>query len=75
MFIVCCAKRFLLVQTGFKAQKCKIEESITNPANGKHRILMDYLKYHFDVNYIDHFWCSAKKLACENCNYTLDDLR
>ena len=36
---------------------------------------MYYPKYHCKLNHIEHFWCSAKKWARENCNYTLDDLR
>ena len=36
---------------------------------------MYYPKYYCKHNHIEHFWCSAKKWACENCNYTLDDLR
>ena len=36
---------------------------------------MYYPKYHCELNHIEHFWCSAKKWARENCNYTLDDLR
>ena len=36
---------------------------------------MYYPKYHCKLNHIEHFWCSAKKWARENCNYTLDDLQ
>ena len=67
--------RLLSVQPDFKEQKCEIEESITNAANGKHHIVMYYPKYHCELNHIEHFWCSAKKWARENCQYTLDDLR
>lgn len=44
-------------------------------ANGKHHLVMYSPKYHCELNHIEHFWCSAKKWARENCNYTLDDLR
>ena len=75
MFIVCCVKRLLFVPEDYKAQKCEVEESITNLANNKHHIMMCYPKYHCELNNILHFWCSAKKLACENCNYTLNHLQ
>ena len=75
MFIICYIKRFLSVQEDFKVQKYKIKKSITNSANDKHNIVIYFPKYHFVLNLIEHFWCNAKKLASENCNYTLDDLR
>ena len=75
MFIVCFSKRLFSVQKDFKVYKCEIKESITNSTNGKHHIMMYYSKYHFELNHIEHFWCNAKKCICENCNYTLDDLR
>lgn len=57
------------------AQKCEIEESITQSTNGKHHIVLYYPKYHCKLNHIEHFWCSAKQWARENCQYSLDDLR
>lgn len=54
---------FLSIQPDFHEQKCKIEESITNAANRKHHIVMYYLKYYCELNYIEHFWFSAKKWA------------
>ena len=74
MLLACCAKRLLLVQPDFQAQKFEIEESITGLPNGKHHIVMYYLKYHSKLNHMEHFWCSTKKWAQENCQYTLDDL-
>ena len=35
---------------------------------------MYYSKYHFELNYIEYFWYSAKKWAQENYNYLLDNL-
>ena len=75
MLLVCCAKRFLLVQPDFQAQKCEIEEFVTGSPHGKHHIMMYYPKYYYKLNYIEYFWCSAKKWVQENCHYTLDDLR
>ncbi len=32
--------------------------------------------HHYSTEvHIEHFWCSAKKLARDNCQYTLEDLR
>lgn len=71
----CCARRLLSVQPDFLSQKCEIEESITQSKDGKHHFVMYYPKYHCELNHIEHFWCSAKQWARENCHYTLDDLR
>ena len=53
----------------------EIEESICQSANGKHHLVMYYPKYLCELNHIEHFWCSAKKWARENCNYSLEGLR
>ena len=71
----CCARRLLSVQPDFKEQRCEIEESICRSPNGKHHLVMYYPKYHCELNHIEHFWCSAKKWARENCNYSLEGLR
>lgn len=60
------------MQPDFLAQKCQIEESIKGYINGTHHIVMYYPKYHCELNHIEHFWCSCKQNACENCEYTLD---
>ena len=31
-------------------------------------------KYHFELNYIEHFWCNVKKWTRKNCQYTFEDL-
>lgn len=71
--LACCARCLLFAQPDFKAQKCDIKESITQSVNEKHHLVMYYPKYYCELNYIEHFWCSAKKWACKNCNYTLKD--
>lgn len=56
-----CARHLLPVQLDFIFQKCKIERSITNLANKKHHLVMQYPKYYSKLNYIKHFCCNAKK--------------
>ena len=70
----CCACRLLLVQPDFVSQKCEIKESIIKSINRTYHLVMYYPKYHCELNYIEHFWFSAKKWVRKNCNYSLDDL-
>ena len=70
----CCAHRLLSVQPDFMSQKCEIEESIIKSTNEKHYLMMYYPKYYCKLNHIKHFWCSARKWARNNYNYSLDDL-
>ena len=66
---------FFQFRTILRHKKCKIEEFITHLLNGNHHIVMYYPKYHCKLNHIKHFWCSVKKWARKNYNYTLDDIR
>lgn len=63
------------MQPDFVAQKCQIEESIQSSKDGIHHMVIYYPKYHCELNHIEHFWCSAKQNARENCEYTLDALQ
>ena len=51
----------LSVQPDFVSQKCEIVESITKSTNGKHHLVIYYLKYYCELNHIEHFWYNAKK--------------
>lgn len=68
-----CAHRLLSVQPYFASQKYEIDELIIKSANKKHYLVIDYLKYHYELNHIEHFWYNAEKWAWENCNYSLDN--
>lgn len=73
--IGCCARRLLSVQPDFSSQKCEIEESISNSLYGRYHLVLYYPKYHCELNYIEHFWCSAKQHARFECEYSLNALR
>ncbi|RPB00938.1 hypothetical protein L873DRAFT_1626525, partial [Choiromyces venosus 120613-1] len=34
-----------------------------------------YPKFHCEINFIEHFWCSAKYYTRENYQYSLEGLR
>ena len=42
---------------------------------GKHYIIIYYVKYHCELNHIEQICYGAKKWACENWNYILDNLK
>jgi hypothetical protein len=69
----CCARRLLSLQPDFMAQRCEIEE-ILEAEPHQHKVLY-YPKFHCELNHIEYFWCHSKRLARENCNYTIDGLR
>ena len=74
--LACCARRLLATQSDFQAQRCEIEENIQDcTSSGAHHLVMYYPKYHCELNHIEHFWCSAKQHARENCEYTLEHLQ
>ena len=74
MYLICCAKRLLLVQLDFQVQKCEIEEFIIFSTNGKYHMLIYYPKYHCELNHIEYFWFIVIKWAQENCQYILENL-
>ena len=63
------------MQPDFLNQKCEIEESIINSVNRKYYLVVYYPKYHCKLNYIEHFWYSAKKWARKNCQYIFKDIQ
>ena len=73
--IGCCACRLLLVQPDFSSQKCEIEKLISNSLYGWYHLVLYYLKYHCKLNYIEHFWYSAKQHAQFECKYSLNAFR
>ena len=56
-----CVHHLLWVQPDFVSQKCEIEEFIIKSTNRKHHLVIYYPKYYYEFNYIEHFWCIAKK--------------
>ena len=63
------------VQPNFLQQKCKIEEKIKASPNGAYHKVIYYLKFHCELNHIEHFWCNSKDYARIECDYILDGLR
>ncbi len=74
VILACFAQYLLLIQRDFQSHKCEIEEFITLFANGKHHLVIYYPKYYCELNHIEQFRFSAKKLDRENCQHTLKDL-
>lgn len=43
------------MQLDFLNQKCEIEKFIINSVNSAYHFIILYLKYQFELNYIEHF--------------------
>lgn len=67
----CCASALLASLPDFQQQKGRLEEEL----NREGHIPVFYPKFHCEVNFIERFWCSAKRYARENCQYSLIELR
>lgn len=67
----CCGKNVLANERDFCNQKGRLEEEIQ--ARGQKVIF--YSKFHYKLNFIERFWCSAKWFACENCKYNFEALQ
>ena len=66
----CCATAVLQEQEDFKLQQGSLTEGI---ANLNHQTIF-YPKFHYELNFIERFWCEAKYFARENCDYSLEGL-
>ena len=58
-------------QQDFREQGGRLEEELQ--AAGQ--LVMFYPKFHWELNFIEKFWCAAKWYARENCECTFADLR
>lgn len=67
----CCAVRLLQSQPDFQNQRGRLEEEI----NRSGHLVIFYPKFHCELNFIERFWCSAKRYARDNCTYGLAGLR
>ena len=70
------AWQILSIQPDFLLQKFAIKESITDIRGSLtgHRILF-YLKFHYEFNHIEYFWCDEKSWTGKNCKYNIEGLR
>jgi hypothetical protein len=67
----CCSTALLQSQPDFQNQKGWLQEEIE--AAG-HNVIF-YPKFHYELYFIERFWCAAKYYARENCSYTIEGLR
>jgi len=67
----CCARSILAHQKDFRTQKGRLQEELESA----HQEVIFYPKFHCELNFIEHFWCSAKWYTRENCEYSLKGLR
>ncbi len=76
-FIIdCYTQKTLSIQPDFITQKSAIEEGIMSIKNALigHKV-MDYPKFHCELNHNKYFWCDGKSWTRCHCKYTLDELR
>ena len=67
----CCARALMAAQKDFREQKGRLEEEL----NVVNHLTILYPKFHCELNFIERFWCSVKRYACEHCSYTFEGLR
>jgi hypothetical protein len=66
-----CARGRLALEPDFRAQKCRVEETIE-----KYGHLVTFLpKYHPELNPIEYVWGRSKIYARQHCSYSLPALR
>jgi hypothetical protein len=61
----------MAAQKDFREQKGRLQEELE--AAGQEVIF--YPKFHGELNFIEHFWCSSKWYVREHCEYSLESLR
>lgn len=67
----CCARTLLANQPDFLEQKSRLHELLI----AEEIDMLFYPKFHCELNFIERFWCSAKRNAKENCSYSFEGLR
>ena len=67
----CCVRALLASQPDFKAQKGELEEAIEEAG---HMVLF-YLAFHCEINFIEYFWGAAKRYTRQNCGYDFTSLQ
>ena len=67
----CCARRVLGAERDFQNQRGRLQEEVE--ALG-HRVLF-YLKFHCELNFVEHYWCQAEWFAREDCGYDFEALK
>ncbi|CAB4491800.1 unnamed protein product [Rhizophagus irregularis] len=69
--IDCYARRIILLQPDFLAQKSALEEAILEAGH----LCIFYPKFHCELNFIERYWGAAKRYTCENCDYSWSSLQ
>ena len=67
----CCARTLIAAQRDFQLQKGWLQETL----EASNQEVIFYLKFHCELNFIEHFWCAAKWYTRENCEYSLEGIR
>jgi hypothetical protein len=63
----CCARDVLPKEPGFQAQRGQLAEEL----EALNQRVIFYLKFHYELNFIERFWCSAKFYPRENWLFSL----
>lgn len=58
----CWARRVLEVEWDFRDQKGRLQEEV------------EYPKFHHELNFVERYWCRAKRFARDNCEYDFEAL-
>ena len=68
---VCCATSMMAAQQDFREQKGQLQEEL----EGAGQKVIFYPKFHCELNFTKHYWCSCKWYAREPCEYSLQGLQ
>jgi hypothetical protein len=60
----------MATQRDFQEQKCRLQQE--HDAAGQEGIF--YPKFHYELNFIEHFWCSCKAYTRDHCTFTTQGL-
>ena len=66
----CCARRLLLVQPDFLAQKSRLQEEIEKRGH----LCLFFPKFHCELNWIEYRWGRAKWYTRKHCQYNWPSL-
>ncbi len=67
----CCSTALLQSQPDFQNQKGWLQDEIEAAGHN----VNFYPKFHYELNFIEQFWCAAKHYTREHCSYTIDCLQ
>ena len=64
----CCAQALLAAQPDFQAQKPELQEMIEKAGH----LVIRYLAFHCEINFIGYFWRAAKHYTRKHCEYEFE---